>query len=101
MKTTLIAVAALSALGLAACQQAEESAPAASDAMSDTSTMAPADPGPGAMAPDATAPSTGAAPPVSSNDGTTNPDGTMNPGTPPTSSPDAMGASSGTTPPAQ
>lgn len=102
MKTTLMAVAAVAALGLAACQpSAEDETAAATDSTADTSAMAPADSG--AMAP-SDGSMTGTAPgSTTGTTGTMNPDGTMNDGSanpaspPPTTAPDTTG----TTPPAQ
>ena len=115
MKTTLFAVAAVAALGLAACQPAAETTDATSADMAgaDASAMAPADPAAtGAMSPDAGAATPGMTPPANGMSGTTgatgtagtmNPDGSMSNGAvnpaspPPVTSPDSMGS----TPPAQ
>lgn len=83
MKTTLLAAASLSALTLTACQPADrgaaEPAPAATDMTAETTAMAPAQ--------EATprTPSSSTASPSSSNgsaDGM-NPDGAVNPNSPP------------------
>ena len=101
MKTSLIAVAALTALGLVACSPtADETAMPAEGAAADTSTMAPADTaGVGAMSSETMPPATGATPPANGSSGTAgtmNPDGTMNDGSvnpaspPPVMAPDTM-----------
>ena len=99
MKTTLLAVAAVGALGLAACQPAAEPESAsATDSGADTSAMAPADgamaPDEGTMTPDTMDPNA----PATGTNGTMNPDGTMTDGAanpaspPPIVAPDGTGA---------
>ena len=102
MKKPLIAVAALTVLGLAACSPTADDTDAmpAEGAGADASTMAPADTaGVGAMSSETMPPATGATPPGDGSIGTAgtmNPDGTMNDGSvnpaspPPITSPDTM-----------
>ena len=97
MRMTTLSLAALAAVSLAACQPADKTAdeaPAAADAATVTSAMAPAD---GAMAP--AAPTTGSMAPADGSMTTpAAPDGSMAPGSTPPTMPPETGT---TSPPAQ